>query len=198
MSFCICALKINIKVVFVFKSCARDFLGNGWKAKLIISYAYDQSTNDINLDFEPSVIVKAIHIDCSLVTVPRNVPPSARKFRKVAPTYKVSHLGAKSSYENGKLTYMDHYNGIYIDHEWRGPTSNIKESRMEYSTNVYIPIPLSLFANCDTRSFDIEARAWVSVANRHPVELRTLRRTHFSNFVRICTVDGSMGCSLVN
>lgn len=68
--------------------------------------------------------------------------------------------------------------GIHLDQDWCGPnltmtTNNqgMSEKKIKYYSNVYIPIPRSLFADTDTRAFDIDVRAWVSVANKTPKQL---------------------------
>jgi len=148
----------------------KDFLGNGWKLELVVSY------KPADLDFKPSVKVKSLQVDCTLAPIPRYVPTTTRKFRVEKETYRTSH--------NGATTVLDKEGTV----EAMNPTRGI---------NIYIPIPIRIFSVAETRAFDIEVRAWVSVGSSFPVILRTVEQIMFSSFVKI-ERDGSMRCTLLD
>lgn len=160
------------------------------------------SYTSVDPDFEPSVSVDHLEVDCTLADIPRNVPTTAKRFRKPGTTFRVSHNGGTTKSDKlGNIEgMMDPTRGIYRDHDWQGPTlaktMNRGVRRMEYFTNIYIPIPVWLFAVCETRTFDIEVRAWVSLAHAFPVTLRRLEQLNFSNFIQV-NRDGSTGCALL-
>jgi len=115
----------------------KDFLGNGWKLELVVSY------KPADLDFKPSVKVKSLQVDCTLAPIPRYVPTTTRKFRVEKETYRTSHNGATTVLDKeGTVEAMNPTRGIYRDEKWRGPfkTSRGSEKRIEYRTNIYIPI----------------------------------------------------------
>jgi hypothetical protein len=94
-------------------------------------------------------------------------------------------------------------NGIHLNHHWRGPKlttitnkQGTSEKRIEYYLDVYIPIPMSLFDRMDTRAFDIDAKAWVSVADRSPKQLTKLERLPFSLLSRIPGQDDAVAMVL--
>jgi hypothetical protein len=93
--------------------------------------------------------------------------------------------------------------GIHVDRRWYGPdlitkanNQGIYEKKVEYYADVYIPIPSSLFANTDTRAFDIDVRAWVSVDNKAAVQLSISERINFSLLGRIPSCDGAVNSAL--
>jgi hypothetical protein len=191
--------RTNAAIIFDTNHCSsvRDFLGNGWKLELVVSYT------PFDPDFEPSISVKRLEVDCTLANIPRNIPATATKFRQASKTFRVSHNGGTVKLDNsGNIEEMDPTRGIYKDCDWEGPTLsetfNQGARRMEYSTNIYIPIPVWLFAVSETRVFDIEVIAWVSVAHGFPATLRTLEQLSFSNFLRINEGDDSKRCALLS
>jgi hypothetical protein len=94
--------------------------------------------------------------------------------------------------------------GIHMDRDWRGPilaTANKtdeSEMRVEYRANIYIPIPSLLFTAADTRAFDVDVRAWVSVTNRPAVQLKRSERITLSQFGQVSGHDDSIGCVLTS
>jgi hypothetical protein len=135
-----------------------------------------------------------------LAPIPRYVPTTTRKFRVEKETYRTSHNGATTVLDKeGTVEAMNPTRGIYRDEKWWGPfkTSRGSEKRIEYRTNIYIPIPIRIFSVAETRAFDIEVRAWVSVGSSFPVILRTVEQIMFSSFVKI-ERDGSMRCTLLS
>jgi hypothetical protein len=176
-------------------SSATGFLGNGYKLKLVISYTSD------DLGFEPSISVRTLMVHCNLSLVPRNAPATSKKFRTPSRSYRVSYHGETARLDSrGNVEAMDPTRGIYKDPNWSGPTPSVTNNqaakRMEYFMNIYIPIPVWIFATAETRAFDIEVKAWVSVASAFPVPLRTCEQVTFSHFVQINGRDDSKGCVL--
>lgn len=166
---------------------------------LVVSYADFYS--DDSFDFQPTFVIQKICVDCALVEIPRPVPVTARRFRGPPLVYSVSHHGAKTQRQGDGLKEMQP-GEIYIDRDWLGPTlvdSNCGSGtpRNIYTNNIYIPIPISLFAATDTRLFDIDVKVWVSIANNSPTEVRVSKRLSFTQFLRM-NADGSIGCSLMS
>jgi hypothetical protein len=175
-------------------SCTKDFIRNVWRLKITVSYT------PVDLDFQPSVNIKNLCVNCTLATIPRNVPARAKQHR-TPPTYWVSYNCATLRVDaNGNIEPLDPTCGIYKDQNWIRPkpseTSNLP-GRLEYCTHVYIPIPICIFESTETRAFNIEVIAWVSIASGVPVIMRTLEHMNFSNFVRINVKDGSTSCALL-
>lgn len=189
-------------------SVLKDFIGSGWKMTLIVSYA--DFFSDDSFDFEPTFVIQKVCVNCTLVTMPRPVPVTARRFRAPPQPYSVSHHGEKTQLHKGGIDGMHpgkdglkamHPGGIYIDPNWLGPFSAGSNSEpgaptKMYTNNIYVPIPVSLFAATDTRLFDVDVRLWVSVASNSPVEVRASKRLSFTQFFRM-NADGSMGCALM-
>lgn len=71
------------------------------------------------------------------------------------------------------------------------------ETRLGYWTFIYIPIPLYVFKGADTRAFDINVAATVTVANRPAVTLQKRECLTFSHFGQIHRNDDSMVCALM-
>jgi hypothetical protein len=177
--------------------------GNGWKFQLVISYTAARAIGHMNLDFEPSVAVKNVAVDCSLAAKPRLISGTTISGRRPPESYGVTYRGFATTFTSqGNLEPMQVKHGIHMDRDWRGPTL-IKvnkigkfERRVEYRTNFYIPIPSLLFSAADTRAFDIDARVWVSVANRPAVQLKRSERITLSQFSQVSGYDDSVVCVL--
>ena len=88
-------------------------------------------------------------------------------------------------------------NPLYIcaDPDWL--ESTFATSGKIYTRDMYIPLPVSLFAKADTRVFDVTATVAVSTAGNPPVEVSNSKRMHFSHFLKTETGD-ALACSLVN
>jgi hypothetical protein len=93
--------------------------------------------------------------------------------------------------------------GIHVDRRWYGPdlitianNRGTYEKKVEYYADAYIPIPSSLFANTDTRAFDVDVKAWVSVDNKAAVQLRASERINFGLLSRIPGRDDAVNSAL--
>lgn len=89
-----------------------------------------------------------------------------------------------------------------MDTDWVGSTLTtdlraMPTSKTVYTNNIYIPIPIWMFAKTDTRVFDFKVKVWVSIANNAPVEIELSKCLRFSHFMRIHADDQS-ACSLVD
>ena len=150
----------------------------------------------LDLELQPSFTFKGLAVDCVLAVPPRNIPATARKLRD-STSFSASHRGRIITVDGRGYTQpMDPIGGIYRDRSWHGPASHQAGNRLEYFTNIYIPIPFWIFSSAETRTFEIRVRAWVSVAKQFPVELRRTERVNFTNFVRVNKGDDSKKCSL--
>lgn len=150
-----------------------------------------------DLDLERLIRIMNVKVDCALAAMPRDIPATARKFRTPPRSYTVSYNGAMAALDNdGNLKMMDPTRGIYIDRDWSGP-KRLAHKRRECSANVYIPIPAWIFSVAETRTFNIEVRVWVSVANQFPLILRSTNQINLTNFVAINARDGSERCVLL-
>ena len=155
---------------------------------LVVSYTA------VDLEPHPSITFKGLAVDCSLV--PRNIPGNARRLRKPSTTFKISHRGELVTVnEQGYIQPMDPDKGIYKDHVWCGP--NPAGTRMEYVTNIYIPIPFWIFSTAETRIFEVQASAWVSIAQQFPVKVSRTAKVNFTNFVQMNKGEDSKKCSLL-
>lgn len=158
----------------------------------------------MDFDFEPTIVVKNVIIECSLAAKPRLVPGTAIHARRPSESFGVSYRGFSTSYNSrGQLEPMQANHGIYMDRDWQGPTLATVcrrgefGQRMEYRANIYVPIPSLLFSAADTRAFDIDARAWVSVANRSAVQLERSERITLSQFGQVSVHGDIMKCALM-
>jgi len=155
---------------------------------LVVSYTAG------DLEPHPSITFKGLAVDCSLVS--RNIPGNARNLRKPSTTFEISHRGETVTVnERGYIQPMNPDEGIYKDRLWRGP--NPVGTRMEYVTNIYIPIPFWIFSTAETRTFEVQARAWVSIAQQFPVKLSSTAKVNFTNFVQLNKGEDSKRCSLL-
>ena len=176
--------------------------GSGWKLQLVISYTSIGAAGRVDLDFEPSIAINNVTVNCSLAAKPRPISGTTINARRPSESYEVTYRGFSTTYTRGILEPMQVDCGIHMECNWHGPnlasTSNIgkSEGRVEYRANIYIPIPSLLFSAADTRAFDINAGAWVSVANQSAVQLRRTERFTFSQFGQVSGYDDSVGCIL--
>ena len=178
--------------------------GLGWRLQLVISYiSSSQHSDHMDLDFEPSIAVRNAAVECSLATRPRLISATTKGARRPSESYKVTYRGFSTCFDSqGRLQPMQFNRGIHMDRDWRGPTLVAANKggecgrRVEYRSNLYIPIPSSVFSSADTRAFDIDARAWISVANRTAVQLRRKQRITLSQFGQVSGHDDSVTCIL--
>ncbi|KZP29273.1 hypothetical protein FIBSPDRAFT_851646 [Athelia psychrophila] len=156
--------------------------------------------SDSPFDFEPSVLIKQTSAICTLVTGPR--PPlcsTALSRRAPSRSYSVTFDGGLAE------TRREIDPGsICMGPDWVGPTlvadrlaTPTSSSRTVYTNNIYVPIPVWMFAKTDTRLFDFKVKVWVSIANNAPVEVEVSKRLRFGHFVRIQEADHS-ACSLTD
>jgi hypothetical protein len=95
---------------------------------------------------------------------------------------------------HGNVELMDPTLGIHKDPFWCGPTLSKVTRRVEYTCNVYIPVPVSLFSISETRVFNVEVTVWVSIAKGFPLKLKKEETMLFTNFVRM--EEGQPQCAL--
>lgn len=70
----------------------------GWKLEFVISYDHS-NISDMNIVFEPSIGIKIIAIDCTLVVRPWPNFPFAGSLRRPLESYEVSHHGHLIPYD---------------------------------------------------------------------------------------------------
>ena len=185
-AFCTCSIAVCDTDYY---SSVDQFYGNCWKLALVVSFTA------VGLEPHPSITFKGLAVDCSLV--PRNIPGNTRKSRKPSTTFKISHRGRTVTInERGCIQPMNPDYGIYKDRIWWGP--NPAGTRIKYVTNIYIPIPFWIFSTAETRTFEFQARAWVSIAQEFPIELSRTAEVNFTNFVRMDKGEDSKKCSLLS
>jgi hypothetical protein len=139
-----------------------------------------------DLDIPPSVTVKGFTVDCTMAVIPRDIPASARKFRQSPETFRVSYSGAVAKLDaSGNIGVMNPASGIYRDRFWYGPLyKTMNHTRtVEYTSNIYVPIPMFLFSKSETRVFVFDVDLWVSVAHQIPVKLSKSKKMELTNFV---------------
>lgn len=173
-----------------------------WKLQLVISYTSTSAAGRVDLDFEPSIGINNVTVNCSLAAKPRLISGTTISARRPSESYEVTYRGFSTTCASGILEPMPVDCGIRMECNWHGPNlasvSNIgtSERRVEYRANIYIPIPFFLFSAANTRAFDIDARAWVSVANRPAVQLKRMERITLSQFGQVSAYDDSVVCIL--
>jgi len=95
-------------------SCTKDFIGNVWRLNITVSYT------SVDLDFQPSVNIKNLCVNCTLATIPRNVPARTKQHR-TPPTYRVSYNGAALRVDtNGNIEPSIWYDGPGIGFAGKG------------------------------------------------------------------------------
>ena len=178
--------------------------GTGWKLGLVISYISTSTSNHIDPDFEPSITVKNLTVECSLAAKPRPISGTTISARRPSESYRVMYHGCSTTFDSrGQLKPLQVDRGIHVDRHWRGPALALanktgkSEMRVEYRADIYIPIPSFLFSAADTRAFDVEVRAWVSVGNRSAVQLEQSERLTLSQFGQVSGHNDSVGCALI-
>lgn len=148
--------------------------------------------------------MKRTSASCTLVPGPRPMemsPKTAALSRRALPEpYIVAFNGgtAETQWE------MDP-GSICMDPKWvrRHPQTPagtysrtpIATSKRMYTNNLYVPIPLRMFEKTNTRVFDFEVKAFVSIADNPPVAVEVFKRLRFSHFIKI-KADNYSACTL--
>src|SRR6266436_9631993 len=88
--------------------------GNGWKLQLVISYTSSNAAGYIDLDFEPSIAIKNVSVDCNLAAKPRLISGTTISARRPSESYGVTYRGFSTTFNSCRmLEPMQVHHGIH-------------------------------------------------------------------------------------